>query len=74
MKNACIRAVAYRGGVVWGVQTPPPEIPKALQNRAKLNLIWKLLKSAEFRTLTPQDVKKNGSKILKLTRLAIVLH
>jgi len=33
-----------RGGVCsgvpracWGVQTPPPEIPKALQNRAKLN-------------------------------------
>ena len=31
--------VAYRGG--WGVQTPPPpEIPKALQNCAKLNPIW----------------------------------
>jgi len=27
-----------RGGI-WGVQTPPPEIPKALQNRAKLNPI-----------------------------------
>ena len=27
-----------RGGGVWGVQTPP-EIPKALQNRAKLNPI-----------------------------------
>jgi len=27
-------------GEVWGVQTPPPpEIPKALQNRAKLNPI-----------------------------------
>ena len=32
-----------RGGGVWGVQTPPPraEIPKALQNRAKLNPIVK---------------------------------
>ena len=29
-----------RGGVgVWGVQTPPHEIPKALQNHAKLNPI-----------------------------------
>ena len=27
------------GGAVWGVQTPPPEIPKALQNCAKLNPI-----------------------------------
>jgi len=35
---------AYRGGV-WGVQTPPPEIPKALQNRAKLNPIVKSVKN-----------------------------
>jgi len=33
-----------------------------------------LLKIAEFRTPTPQDVWKKGSKILKLCRLAIVLH
>ena len=32
-----------RGGV-WVVQTPPPEIPKALQNRAKLNPIVKTVK------------------------------
>ena len=49
-----------------GLISPPPEIPKALQNRAKLNPIVKLLKSAEFRTPTPQDVWKKGSKILKL--------
>ena len=37
-------AVAYRGGV--GVFKPPPtEIPKALQNRAKLNSIVKTLKN-----------------------------
>ena len=30
---------------VWGVQTPPPEIPKALQNRAKLNPIVKTVKN-----------------------------
>ena len=41
----------------------PPEIPKALQNRAKLNPIAK-----DFRG------KKKGSKILKLPRFAIVLH
>ena len=29
---------------VWGVQTPP-EIPKALQNRAKLNPIVKTVKN-----------------------------
>ena len=30
---------------VWGVQTPPPEIPKSLQYRAKLNLILKTIKN-----------------------------
>jgi len=48
---------------VCGVQTPP-EIPKALQNRDKLNPIVKTV--AEFRKPTPQDVQKKGSKILKL--------
>jgi len=52
----------------------PPEIPKALQNRAKLNPIVKLLKIAEFRTPTHQDIWKKGSKILKLLRFTIVLH
>ena len=56
-----------------GVQ-PPPEIPKALQNRTKLNPIVKLLQIAELRMPTPQDVRKKGSKILKLSRFAIVLH
>ena len=32
------------------------------------------LKIAEFKTPTPQDVRKKGSKILKLPRFAIVLH
>jgi len=31
-------------GEVWGVQTPP-EIPKALQNRPKLNPILKTVKN-----------------------------
>jgi len=39
-------AVAYRGGG-FGVfkHTPPPEIPKALQNRAKFNPIVKTVKN-----------------------------
>jgi len=46
---------------------PPPEIPKALQNRAKLNPIVKTVKKlVEFRTPTHQDVWIKGSKILKL--------
>ena len=37
--------VAYRGGGGFGGSTPPhPEIPKALQNRAKLNPIVKTVK------------------------------
>ena len=58
----------------WGAQPPPPEIPKALQNCAKLNPICENLKIADFRTPTLQDVGKKGSKILKLPRFAIVLH
>jgi len=51
-------------GLGGGVQTPPLEIPKTLQNRARL---WKPLKIAEFRTPTPPNMfGKNGSKILKL--------
>ena len=38
--------VAYRGGFGGGGQTlPPPEIPKALQNRAKLNPIVNTVKN-----------------------------
>jgi len=66
------RAVTYRRGV--GVQTPSPEIPKVLQNRAKLNPIVKTVKIAEFRTPTSQDVQEKSSKFLKLPRFATVLH
>jgi len=40
-------AVLQTSGVprgVWGGLTPPPEVPKALQNRAKLNPIVKTVK------------------------------
>ena len=57
----------------WGVQTPPKfrRPSKIVPNSTRL---WKLLKIAEFRMPTHQDVPKNGSKILKLPRFAIVLH
>ena len=56
------------GGRGWGVKPPPPQkkILKILQNRAKITRLWKLLRIAEFRTPTHQDVRKKGSKILKL--------
>jgi len=44
--NSKTEAVAYRGGWGWfGGSNPPPEIPKALQNRAKLNPIVKTVKN-----------------------------
>ena len=72
----CGPPVAYWGGEGFAVfKPPPPQIPKGLQNRAKTQPdLWKLLKIDEFRMPTQQDVQKNGSKILKLPRFAIVLH
>jgi len=55
-------------GGVWGFQTPPP--PPKFRRPSKIvpnsTRLWKLLKTAEFRTPTPQDVRNKGSKILKL--------
>ena len=64
----------HRG--VFGCSNPPLEIPKALQKIVPNSTrLWKLFKKvAEFRTPTHQDVRKKGSKILKLRRFAIVLH
>ena len=45
-----------------GVQTPPRKYedpPKSCQTQPDL---WKMLKIAEFRTPTPQDVQKKGRK------------
>jgi len=52
---------------VWGIQPPPPtpkfrRPPKIVPNSTRL---WKLLKIAEFRKPTPQDVGKKGSKFPK---------
>jgi len=62
-----------RGGGWLGGSTPPKfrKPSKIVPNSTRL---CKLLKIAEFRTPTPEDIRKKGSKFLKLTRVAIVLH
>ena len=57
-----------------GVQTPPPKFRRPSKIVPNSTQLWKLLKVAEFRTPTPQYVRKKGSKILKLPRFAILLH
>ena len=59
---------------VWGVQPPPPKFRRPSKIVPNSTRVWKLLKIVEFRTPTPQDVRKKGSKIKKLPRFAIVLH
>ena len=70
---SCQFGVCYRGGV-WGVQTPPPKFRRPSKIVPNSTRLCKLLKFAEFRKPTPQDVRKKGSKILKLPRFVIVLH
>jgi len=56
-----------RGGGVWrGFQPPPSKFRRPSKTVPNSTRLWKLLKIAEFRTPTPQDVRKKGSKILKL--------
>jgi len=50
--------VAYRGGKPK-FRRPSKIVPNSTR-------LWKLLKIAEFRTPTPQDIRKKCSKILKL--------
>jgi len=54
------------GGGGGGGKNPPP--PPKFRRPSKIvpNSIVKTVKIAEFRTPTPQDVRKKGSKILKL--------
>ena len=73
-------------GVPRGVfQTPPPKKKSRSFDKVKLDcklsgkclvfLFQNLnLKIAEFRMPALQDVRKKGSKILKLPSFAIVLH
>ena len=53
-----------RGG--WEFQPPPPKFRRPSKIMPNSTRLWKLLKIAEFRTPTPQHVRKKGSKILKL--------
>ena len=57
--------MAYRGGGL-GCSNPHPKFRRPSKIVPNSTLLWKLLKIAEFRTPTPQDVRINGSKILKL--------
>jgi len=45
---------------------PPPKFLRPSKIVPNSTRLWKLLKIAEFRAPTPQDVRKKGSKILKL--------
>ena len=64
---SCIEQWRTEGGCWGGFNPPPPpkfrSPSKTVPNSTQL---WKLLKVAEFRTPAPQDVRKKGSKILKL--------
>ena len=70
-----LRSSGVPRGVFGGGSNPPPpkfrRPSKILPNSTRL---WKLLKIAEFRAPAPHDVRKKGSKILKLSRFSIVLH
>ena len=63
--TAAVSGVPGEG--LGGFRNPPPQKfrrpSKIVPNSTRL---WKLLKIVEFRTPTPQDARKKGSKILKL--------
>jgi len=75
-KNECtlLSRRQWRTERGFGVFNPPPKFRRPSKIVPKSPRLWKLLKIAEFRMPTPQDLRKKGSKILKLTRFAIVLH
>ena len=50
----------------FGCSNPPPKFQRPSKIVPNSTRLWKLLKIAEFRMPTPQDVQKKGSKILKL--------
>ena len=68
----------FRGHIQWrtegvfgGVQTPPPKFQRPSKIVPNSTRLSKPLKIAGFRTPTPQDFRKKGSKILKPPRFAI---
>jgi len=51
--------MAYQGGGgLGGSNPPPPKFWRPSKIVPKSTQLWKLLKIAEFRTPTPQDVRK----------------
>ena len=64
--------VPRRGGL--GCSNPPPRNSEGPPKSCQTQPDCENLKTAEFRTPTPQDVRKKDSKILKPPRFAIVLH
>jgi len=54
-----------RGGGLGG-STPPSKFRRPTKIVPNSTRLWKLSKNAEFRTPTPQDFGKKGSKFLKL--------
>jgi len=66
--------VAYREGG-FGVFSPPPEILKALQNRATLTPIVKTVKKLLYLGCQhPKMFRKKSVKFYNYRRFAIVLH
>ena len=65
MVTICTTSGVPRG--VWGVQHPsPPKFRRPSKIVPNSTRLWKLLKIAEFRTPTHNDVWQKASKILKL--------
>ena len=72
-EHVTILPVAYQAR--GGCSNPPPRNSEGPPKSCQTQPDWEnCLKIAEFRTPTHQDVRKKGSKILKLPRFAIVLH
>jgi len=53
-------------GAFRGSNPPPPKFRRPSKIVPNSTRLWKMLKIAEFRTKTHQDVRKKGSKIRKL--------
>ena len=66
LKNRSVSSSGEPRGV-WGLfNFRPPKFRKPSKIVPNSTRLWKLLKTAEFRTPTLQDVRKKGNKILKL--------
>jgi len=62
-----ISGVPRRGEGLRDSTPPPPKFRRSTKIVPNSTRLWKVLKIAEVRTPTPQDVRKKGSKILKLS-------